>query len=310
MRLVVSYLIFLALPSLAAAQEHPSLDLTLKLARERGYRAAQVDWNGVEAEARSLALDQGEDEAIRFVLKSLRDGHSFYRPPQKIVTELPSANSATRVLSEAQPPIEDVPVIRINNWSGSHQEAMTATLALRSHLVTALSEPRCGIILDFSSNTGGNMWPMLVGLSPLLSEGVLGYFKDARDTAKAIEKKAGGIYVGGSGHVLNGSTGQQPSHPAILIAVAVGPRTSSSGEIVPIMFHGQENVRLFGQRTSGQSTANSTFPLPNGGTANVTTAVTLDRHGRVFDTFIEPETLTQQPLAESARWISSHCQRR
>jgi len=313
MRLVPFYLVLLALPVLAAAQGQSSLDLTLKLARERAYRAAHVDWKAVEAEATLLAASKGEDTAIRFVLKSLGDGHSFYRPPRNAVPARPAANSAPQapspVLSQVQAPQEGVPVVRINGWSGTQQEAMAATAALRSDLVIAVSEPSCGVILDFSGNTGGNMWPMLVGLSPLLSEGVLGYFRDARGTATTIEKKSGGIFVGGSGHALNSATAQLPKHTVPLIAVVVGPRSSSSGEIVPIMFHGQNNVRLFGQRTSGQSTANSTFLLPNGGAANITTAVTLDRNQRVFDARIEPEASTEQPVEDAARWILSQCRR-
>ncbi|OBP14878.1 hypothetical protein A5320_14295 [Rheinheimera sp. SA_1] len=48
---------------------------------------------------------------------------------------------------------------------------------------------------------------------------------------------------------------------------------------------------------------------PNGGTANITTAVTLDRHERVFDAHIEPETLAKRPVEAAARWISNQCQR-
>ena len=214
-----------------------------------------------------------------------------------------------RVLSQVQASRESVPVIRISGWSGTHQEAMAATAGLRSDLAGALSEQRCGVVLDFSDNTGGNMWPMLIGLSPLLTEGVVGHFQDARGTVTTIEKKAGDVVIGGSSHVLNGATSQQPKHPASLVAIVVGPRSSSSGEIVPIMFHGQDNVRLFGKQTSGQSTANSTFPLPNGGAANITTAVTLDRHRRVFDAHVKPDALTEHPVEDAALWISSECQR-
>lgn len=217
MRRPVFCLVLLALPVLTVAQEQSSVELTLKLARERAYRAADVDWSTVEAETRLRAADKGEDDAIRFVLKSLGDGHSFYRPPRPAVTALPAAGSASqapvRDVSEAQASHEGVPVIRINGWSGTHQDAMAATAALRSDLVSALSEPRCGIVLDFSGNTGGNMWPMLIGLSPLLTEGVLGYFKDARGTATVIDKRSAGISIGGSAHALNTATAQQPRHP-------------------------------------------------------------------------------------------------
>jgi len=313
MRLVSFYLFLLVLPALSAALEPSSLDITLKLARERGYRTAQVDWKIIEAKARLLSKNQGEGAAIRFVLKALGDGHSFYRPPGKAGYSLPAANTipqkSVRMLSEVRAPILGVPIIRINGWSGTNPEAIGATESLRKHLVSALSVPRCGVVLDFSGNTGGNMWPMLIGLSPLLTEGVLGYFKDAHGATKTIEKKAGGIFIDGSGHMLNDATAQQPQYPAALIAVAVGQRSSSSGEIVPIMFYGQKNVRIFGQRTSGYATVNSTFKLPNGGAAIITTAITQDRRGKVFDAHLEPETLTDRPLEAATRWISSQCQR-
>lgn len=313
---VLSFCLFLLLfPDITAAQDRSSLDVTLKMAREHAYYAARVDWNAIEAEARALASGQGEEVAIGFVLRSLGDGHSFYRPPQKAVTAgmagaQRAAQSPIPSLSLLRSPVEGVPVIQINSWSGTHQQNMAATAALRSDLVSALSVPGCGVVLDFSGNTGGNMWPMLVGLSPLLTEGKLGAFKTARGTTTTIEKKAGAILVGGSSHLLTTATAQQPKYPARLIAVAVGPRSSSSGEIVPIMFHGQENVRLFGQRTSGKSTANTTYPLPNGGTAMITTAVTLNRHGRVFDAHIEPDVSAELPVEQAAHWISSQCRSR
>lgn len=298
MQRAVLSLALLAWPLLAFSEEHSSLELTLKLARERGYRAEQVQWALVEAEARSVAAAKGEDAAIRFVLKSLGDGHSFYRPPAK-----------ASPLSEPKEAAEGIPVIQINGWSGSQSEAMTATAELRSHLADALAIPRCGVVLDFSGNSGGNMWPMLVGLSPILTEGVLGYFEDARGIARVIEKRAGNILTQGSPHALNQATTLLPKNDANRIAIVVGPRSSSSGEIVPIMFHGQENVRLFGLPTSGQSTANSSFPLPNGGLANITTAATLDRNRTKFEGNIVPEVPSEQPVLDAARWIASECQR-
>ncbi len=36
----------------------------------------------------------------------------------------------------------------------------------------------CGWIVDLRDNPGGNMWPMVAGLGPILGEGVLGFFVD------------------------------------------------------------------------------------------------------------------------------------
>ena len=35
-----------------------------------------------------------------------------------------------------------------------------------------------GWIVDLRGNGGGNMWPMLAGIGPILGEGIAGYFID------------------------------------------------------------------------------------------------------------------------------------
>lgn len=292
-------------------RKESSLDVVIEVARERGYRAAQVQWEQVEAEAKDVASREGEDAAIRYVLEALGDDHSFYLSPADSDAESSkgSTNSGgpPRVLSEPKESADGVPVVQVNGWTGSQNEAMAATAALRSHLVDALARAKCGVLLDFSNNTGGNMWPMLIGLSPLLTEGVLGYFEDAQGAASVIEKSSGAIVINGAPHPFNRATAQLPQRSAQLIAIVIGPRSTSSGEIVPIMFHGQSNVRFFGQPTSGHSTANATFPLPNGGFAYITTATTLDRNRTKFGGKLAPDLISDQPVADAARWIASGC---
>lgn len=318
MQLVHILFVLLIAPFNVAAQKFSSLDLTLKLAQDRAYLSVKTDWIAVEEEAQLRALNQGEDAAIKFVLKSLGDRHSFYRPAAKpvfrpsLATNLKTANytapTIVRALFEVKEPIYGVPVLKINGWSGTQQDAMIVTSTLRLALINELSKSPCGIILDFSENTGGNMWPMLIGLSPLLTEGIVGYFKYASGTVKAIEKKSSGIFIQGSRHVLNDASTLEPINQAQFIAIVVGANSASSGEIVPIMFHGQKNVRFFGQRTFGVPTVNSTFKLPNGGFANITTGVTLDRNNNLFETHIDPEIETRQPLKDAAMWGLKQCQ--
>src|SRR5690606_12126045 len=129
----------------------------------------------------------------------------------------------------------------------------------RQALVTALSKESCGMILNFSQNSGGNMWPMVMGVLPLLSEGVLGGFegRDARRTS--IVSTGSGLLVAGADHFLNALALPQPTYRPDHVAVILGERTASSGEIVALLFKGQNNVRYFGQRTAGVPTANQTF---------------------------------------------------
>ncbi|HZH43993.1 MAG TPA: S41 family peptidase [Lysobacter sp.] len=304
-------LVLLAAPLPADAQPHPSLESTIRFARERGYRASSVDWARVDADARTIAATEGEDAAIRFVLKALGDGHSSYRPPSHVDPAAPSrAPRAVRRVAEPLATVEGIPVLRINGWSGTRDEAVAATAELRAQLVEALAGQSCGVVLDFTGNSGGNMWPMLIGLSPLLTEGVLGYFEDAGGATTVIAKRGNAIVTRAAPHPLNRAATHLPAHDAHRVAIALGPRSSSSGEIVPVLFHGQGNVRFFGRPTSGHSTVNSSFHLPNGGIANITTGVTLDRNRTRFGGRIVPDVASDQPVAEGARWVSGECRGR
>lgn len=151
------------------------------------------------------------------------------------------------------------------------------------------------------------MWPMLIGLSPLLSDGRLGTFRGADGTASRIEKNGKLIALGGKPHYLNSSSAELPVERAPEIAILLGSRTASSGEITPLMFHGQKNVRYFGQRTSGFTSANQVFPLANGGTLILTTSMTEDRNGRQYPEGIDPDVVSQEPLDDAAEWLRGQC---
>lgn len=286
-------LLIAAFPVVLSAQSFPSLDKAIQLAKERALRSSNVNWPAVESEARSTALKQGEDAAIRWVVKALGDQHSSY------IRSAP--------IAEPQGQVAGVSVLAINSWKGSADAAKMAAKDVRYALASAVSNSQCGIILDFAQNSGGNMWPMLVGLSPLLTDGTLGGFRDSTGKISPIEKKNGVIYMNGAPHSAGATIGATTDNALKAIAIVVGPSTSSSGEITPLMFKGQSNVRFFGQPTSGHSTANSTVALPNGGVLNLTTAVTMDRTGQAYDGKIIPDVLSDQPMTDAATWVISQC---
>lgn len=296
--------LILVLPLPGVCQSFPSLAKTIELAKSEAYRAKHVDWSTVESLALQEARKNGEESAIRLVLKSLGDGHSSYLassdsqqqsnlPPMVEIAELKSIN--------------EIPVVRINAWSGSPQEAKGAAASVRALIATSLESQSCGIVLDFSTNHGGNMWPMVVGLNPLYTSGTLGFFRDRNGTDQLIEKRNGLIYLDEKPNYLNYSTDQQPKHLAQHIGIVIGSRTASSGEITAILFHAQPNTRFFGKDSSGHSTANHTFQLPNGGTLAITTGTTLDRDQREYGGKISPDVITQFGVEEAAKWVQSEC---
>jgi C-terminal processing protease CtpA/Prc len=147
-------------------------------------------------------------------------------------------------------------------------------------LATTMKSVSCGWVVDLRPNTGGNMWPMLAGLKPFLGNAGLGTFESPTGSSPPwIAGQGVGVEPPLSLDVLQSSW----------VVVLTGPRTASSGEAVTIAFRGRPRTRSFGQPTAGLSTANGTFPLPDGAMILLTTAIEADRTGRRYGEKVDPD---------------------
>lgn len=163
---------------------------------------------------------------------------------------------------------------------------------------------RCGWIVDLRDNSGGNMWPMLLGMAPLLRTSVVnnedvGSFETAQGperwtlTATAVQRAGKSVLdFGQSGYVL-----RQPGAP---VAVLFGPRTGSSGEASALAWRGRPQTRSFGQPTAGVSTGNVVHTLADGSRLLLTTSVMRDRNDRGDGLKIEPDQRVEGDAATVA----------
>jgi carboxyl-terminal processing protease len=150
-----------------------------------------------------------------------------------------------------------------------------------------------GWIIDLRGNTGGNMWPMLTGIGPVLGDGVVGSFVAAdgnipwfyQDGKTGTRSPAGLETV--SLNLEEAPALQTPS--AAPVAVLVDSSTASSAEAITIAFHGRSDTRFFGSRTAGKSTAVQPFKLDDGAELYLTTAIDADRTGKQFPDGFTPD---------------------
>ena len=189
------------------------------------------------------------------------------------------------------------------------------------HLTAQLDtdHPR-GWIVDLRGNAGGNMWPMLAGLGPLLGEGVAGAFHDSRgenfnwfyrDGVAGYEGAESWSYakVDGVAYRVAGS---------VPVAVLIDRGTASSGEAVAVAFRGKPHTRFFGEHTLGVSTNNNNYVLSDGANMILTIGVYVDRNGQEYENGIEPdvriasqEDLQPSPverdkvISAAEQWITS-----
>ncbi|WP_207504482.1 S41 family peptidase [Telluribacter humicola] len=192
----------------------------------------------------------------------------------------------------------DIGYIKISGFSGGGSDAQGHAETIQNEIRRADSPTLRGWIIDLRGNTGGNMWPMLAGVEPILGEGTLGYFVDPDGNTFAWTKD----YPNYS-KVTFPYTLYKPNPK---VAVLTDRLTASSGEAVAIAFRGRPNTRSFGKPTCGLSTANARFPLLNGASLVLTVATMADRTSKEYGKTVEPDVLeaNQQLYLEKAlAWL-------
>ncbi|MEM8533925.1 MAG: S41 family peptidase [Chloroflexota bacterium] len=146
----------------------------------------------------------------------------------------------------------------------------------------------CGWIVDLSDNQGGNMWPMLAGIGPILGTGIAGYFQDTEGVLTAFSYDVGQSFQGATPmtQVAKPYTLRDSDAP---VAILTSKKTASSGEAIVVAFRERPNTRSFGQPTAGLSTGNNTYTLSDGATLVLTEVVFVDRTRTLYGQSIEPD---------------------
>lgn len=202
---------------------------------------------------------------------------------------------------------EDVPQTRILEGEIAHivlpaHSGVKVSDSLYTHTVLdfLLANPDVkGVVLDLRDNTGGNMYPMIAAVSPLLPDGIILRFKSRKRTTPITLE-----YVMGNARLNPGGMDKFPSSTPV--AILTNEWTASSGEATLLCFRGLDNVRTFGLPTAGYASANIPYPLVDGYQLVVTTSCDVARTGEVFcDDPIEPDVRSEAPLEDAVRWIET-----
>jgi hypothetical protein len=158
------------------------------LIQKKHINSGSADWRTIRgtaelqiSEARTTADTYG---AIRAVLAALGEKHSFLVEPR------PQVRSPAGPVAGPSPKAPPLPKWRLvagrfglvqlpeldTLGGGREDTGPRYTAELKAGLTAMDKGPLCGWIVDLRENGGGNMWPMLLGLDPLLGNRPFGYF--------------------------------------------------------------------------------------------------------------------------------------
>ncbi len=270
----------------------------------------EIDWTifkeRVIDTARSVEPRFKKLVGIRQALTLLGDNHSYL-----ITTNGQYIGGFNPLHCESEtnfflPKPENIGYVRVTGFSGAGNDepSIAFAQAIQDEIKSQDSETLKGWIVDLRRNTGGNMYPMLAGIGPILGEGVAGYFIDANGNSHAFS------YLNGAAKYEEFSATQitnpyQLKTPHLKIAVLLDEECGSSGEAIATAFSGRENTRSFGKPTCGVSTGIVGFELSDRSSIGLAVTIMADRNLQAFGGRIPPdeEVDPEDILQRAAEWI-------
>jgi carboxyl-terminal processing protease len=274
-----------------SSQAEVYLTAALDIMQQHSVNRKKINWTTLRQQTFALAAGAKTPAdtyaAIQLALTELGDHHSFFLEPQ------PANQLAAGPLTSDQEPhgqllAQGIGYLELPHFEASEQAAKHYVMLAQDAIRTADQVGTCGWIVDLRKNDGGNMWPMLAGVGPILGEGIAGSFVDP-DGVKQVWGYYHGQAQSAGSTIIEATSPYQLKHPLPPVAVLTGPVTASSGEAIAVAFRGRPQTRSFGEPTAGVPTANNEFPLRDGALLVLTVAVDADRTGQTYDTAISPD---------------------
>ena len=246
------------------------------------------------------------------MLADLHDNHSRLVGPEAAADrndESPPTNTSVELVAGR------IGQVSVGAFSGSSEQSEMYVTELHTGIASLSQSDVCGWLVDLRSNTGGNMWPMIAGLGPLLEPidqqigdtfpGTLGYFVNSEGEPRAWRYVEGSAFLAGK-EMIKVENPTAVKVPGLPVAIVVSSNTASAGEYVLMSFLDRPNTRTFGFPTFGATSANDDVVLDDGAVMLVATAMAANRDGEIYDplTPINPDELGEglQPAME---WILS-----
>jgi hypothetical protein len=309
-------------PAPAAARY---VDYALEIIRENTVKT-NIDWPAytaaVKRQLRGARTIQDSHLTLRFALSTLDDGHSYFMTPGQMssLERTPVANARTgrsRIAPRGELLDGSIGYLLLPGFAGGTQLDQVAFAEELQAAIATLDRPEtCGWIVDLRENSGGNLWPMIAGIGPLLGEGEAAISLYPNGERRSVWYRGGKAGLGEFVQLRVADPPYRIETPAP-VAVLIGRSTASSAEVIAVAFSARGESRSFGTPTRGATTGTRIFPLSDDAALVLAVAATSDRHGRVYPGPIAPNEpvaasgrelalAEQAAVRAAAQWLKSH----
>lgn len=285
---------------------HRFIDSSLSFAKQHSIFRDKLNWPAITD---SLKAGSANAKSILEVMPAMQqfyrligDYHGFviyngkyykwWKPAKKIDTAIHRS-----LLAE----VKKKPIIKkqlletgygylsIPHNSPTHQhEDDTIATNIQDSLTMLNPAKLKGLIIDLRLNSGGDLFPMILGIGNIIDKGKQGSFYDpATKTAEEWGVKGLTAYAGTE--IKCRVAKFCAVNPAIKVIVLIGPYTGSSAEATAISLKGQKNVYFIGETTWGLTTANDSIDFSNNLSMFIATSVEADRNNHIYYDNVQPD---------------------
>jgi hypothetical protein len=171
----------------------------------------------------------------------------------------------------------------------------------------------CALVVDLSEQSGGNAWPPFVAMYPLFGDANKANWVDRDGKRTPFVSRAN--LEGMNRNFGDGRANPLSRFGSGPVAVVVGKRTASAGEMLLIALLGDTRVQTFGNTSSGMTTANATYALADGSTLVLTQSRYALGNGPIYRGGVasmhrlgQEETLNDG-VTMAAKWVAANSPR-
>ena len=269
------------------------LNKAVDIIEKNSMNKDSVDW----VKFRNQVLEKGKNAesikdtypAIQYALELLGDHHSFLMTPEQSKTYVDQKISLPEISAEL---IDNrIGYIKIPGFSGDRNERALKFAQQIQDTIRELDKNNIKYwIVDLGNDSGGNMWPMLLGLGPILGDGIAGYFSSNNNGFIGWGYSKGSVFCN-KNEVMKLNTPYKLRNKIEKLAVIISDYTGSSGEAIAVSFIGIKNSCFIGRPTYGNSTANGSFKLSDGAMIYLTVSKFADRNKKIYGVPIIPDII-------------------
>jgi len=258
---------------------------------ENSINRNSIDW----VKFRSEVFERGKEAkniretypAIRFALKQLGDHHSRFWEPGELRKRLSSEQQIPEIKSELIN--GNIGYIQISGFMGIDSRAQTFAQQIQDKIRELDKSNLQFWIIDLAYNNGGTVLPMLLGIGPILGEGVAGFLVNSENVYSKWAYSNGIAAYDDSTYQMRLVNPYRLKSEIKKLAVIISRKTGSGGEAIAVSFKGTKNSCFIGQPTSGASSGTHVCELSDGAVILFANSNFADRNKNIYGVPIQPD---------------------